>query len=165
MIKEHSHMYSMYVKVEPVSVAVCKATYSGAAGSYCNTRSLSQVGWRSTVEVRWIRNPPPAPPCVRDLNAGSSELVVTCGTTTVYSFCHNTANFFPDSYCLSELRYTVKNPSWKFRNIFMKAQTLSSIFLNFSILSYCFLNIHLYTSFGSKLPHTFFTVIVLKLIL
>jgi hypothetical protein len=38
----------------------------------------------------------------------------------------------------------------------MKAQTLSSIFLNFSILSYKFLNIHLYRAFGSKLPHTFF---------
>jgi hypothetical protein len=48
------------------------------------------------------------------------------------------------------------NPSWKFRNIFMKARTLSSIFLNFSILSYWFLNIHLYRAFGSKLPHTFF---------
>jgi hypothetical protein len=54
--------------------------------------------------------------------------------------------------------HTVKNPSWKFRNIFMKARTLSSIFLNFSILSYWFLNIHLYTGFGSKLQHTFFTV-------
>jgi hypothetical protein len=54
--------------------------------------------------------------------------------------------------------HTVKNPSWKFRNIFMKARTISSIFLNFSILSYWFLNIHLYRAFGSKLPHTFFTV-------
>jgi hypothetical protein len=48
----------------------------------------------------------------------------------------------------------VKNPSWKFRNIFMKARTLSSIFLNFSILSYWFLNIHLYRAFGSKLEQT-----------
>jgi hypothetical protein len=54
--------------------------------------------------------------------------------------------------------YTVKNPSWKFRNIFMKARTLSSIFLNFSILSHWFLNIHPYRAYGSKLPHTFFTV-------
>jgi hypothetical protein len=30
------------------------------------------------------------------------------------------------------------------------------LFLNFSILSYWFLNIHLYTGFGSKLQHTFF---------
>jgi hypothetical protein len=58
---------------------------------------------------------------------------------------------------------TVKNPSWKFRNIFMKARTLSSIFLNFSILSYLFLNIHLYRAFGSKLPHTFFTVLKITL--
>jgi hypothetical protein len=50
--------------------------------------------------------------------------------------------------------YTVKKTFWKFRNIFMKARTLISIFLNFSILSYRFLNIHLYA--GSKLPHTFF---------
>jgi hypothetical protein len=54
--------------------------------------------------------------------------------------------------------YTVKNPSRKFRNIFMKARKLYSIFLNFSILSYLLLNIHLYRAFGSKLPHTFFTV-------
>jgi hypothetical protein len=54
--------------------------------------------------------------------------------------------------------YTVKNPSWKFRNIFMKARALSSIFLNFSILSYWFLIIHLCIGFGSKLQHTFFTV-------
>jgi hypothetical protein len=38
----------------------------------------------------------------------------------------------------------------------MKARTLSSIFLNFSILSYGYLNIHLYRAFGSELPHTFF---------
>jgi hypothetical protein len=38
----------------------------------------------------------------------------------------------------------------------MKARTLSSIFLNLSILSYRFLNIHQYSAFGSKLPHTFF---------
>jgi hypothetical protein len=40
----------------------------------------------------------------------------------------------------------------------MKARTLSSIFLNFSILSYWFLNIHPYRAYGSRLPHTFFTV-------
>jgi hypothetical protein len=47
---------------------------------------------------------------------------------------------------------TVKKTSWKFRNIFMKAQTLSYISLNFSILSYIyiFLNIHLYRAFGSN---------------
>jgi hypothetical protein len=57
---------------------------------------------------------------------------------------------------------TVKNPSWKFRNIFMKARTLSSIFLNFSVLSHWFLNIHLYRAFSSKLPHIFFTVYTVK---
>jgi hypothetical protein len=66
-----------------------------------------------------------------------------------------TLSLYIRSSCFS---YTVKNPSWKFRNIFMKARALSSIFLNFSILSYWFLIIHLCIGFGSKLQHTFFTV-------
>jgi hypothetical protein len=69
--------------------------------------------------------------------------------------------FYSDvAYIICKVYLTVKNPSWKFRNIFMKARTLSSIFLKVSILSYWFLNIHLYTGFGSKLPHTFFAVYI-----
>jgi hypothetical protein len=72
------------------------------------------------------------------------------------AFFHSITSNYYNLWVILISFHTVKNPSWKFRNIFMKARTLSSIFLNFSILSYWFLNIHLYTGFGSKLPHTFF---------
>jgi hypothetical protein len=53
--------------------------------------------------------------------------------------------------------YTVQNPSWKFRNtVYSWRREPCSIFLIFSILSYWFLNIHLYKAFGSELPQTFF---------
>jgi hypothetical protein len=75
---------------------------------------------------------------------------------TVYIIMYILSQQLKDVRMPSKLGCTVKNPSWKFRNIFMKARTLCAIFMNFSILSYWFLNIHLYTGFGSKLLHSFF---------
>jgi hypothetical protein len=67
---------------------------------------------------------------------------------TSSNFVWYAARSISSGKCCIHWLYTVKNPSWKFRNIFMKARTLSSIFLK----------IHIYTGFCSKLQHTFCTV-------
>jgi hypothetical protein len=57
----------------------------------------------------------------------------------------------------TEHSYTVKNSSWKFRNIFMKARTLSSIFL---IFFFKLLIPEYSIYFGSKLQQTFLQCII-----